>query len=155
MPLPKPWVDRIFEKLTLVYGHAFLARWRDLDMDAVKADWAQELDGFDAHPESIGYALRYLPEKPPSVVEFRALCRRAPLPSLPRLDSPCADPERMAAEVERARKAAKLAPQQRGDGKDWARCVLAAVGRGEKRSPNSVRIARDALRRELADASQA
>ena len=81
MSLPLPWVDRIFEKLTLVYGQAFLARWRDLDLDAVKADWAHELDGFERHPKAIAHALQALPpEKPPTVLQFRELARRAPLP---------------------------------------------------------------------------
>ena len=100
MSLPLPWVDRIFEKLTLVYGQAFLARWRDLDLDAVKHDWAHELDGFERHPKAIAHALQALPpEKPPTVLQFRELARRAPLPELPRLESPPADAERVAAEL--------------------------------------------------------
>ena len=40
MSLPLPWVDRIFEKLVLVYGQPFLARWRDIKLDAVKVELA-------------------------------------------------------------------------------------------------------------------
>jgi hypothetical protein len=80
MSLPMPWVERIFTKLTMVYGRDFLGRWEGLDISEVKADWAHELSGFKDHAESIAYALKNLPDsgKPPTVLEFRAMCRKAP-----------------------------------------------------------------------------
>ncbi|MFO0315292.1 MAG: hypothetical protein ACK50S_00185 [bacterium] len=77
--LPMPWVDRIFTKLTLVYGRPFMARYEGLDTDAVKADWAHELASFTTWPEALAYALSNLPpDRPPTVLEFRAIARRAP-----------------------------------------------------------------------------
>lgn len=102
MSLPIPWVDRIFEKLTLTYGREFIARWDNCGMPIadVKADWAHELGGFEAHPGSIAYALENLPaDRPPTVMQFRAICRMAPLPTLPALTSPKADPDRVRAEI--------------------------------------------------------
>lgn len=94
MALPLPWVDRIFEKLALVYGQAFLARWRDLDLDAVKADWAHELAGFEKHPEAIAYGLKNLPvDRPPNVLQFRAMCRKSPPPVFKALPAPAASEE--------------------------------------------------------------
>lgn len=88
MSIPLSWVDKIFTKLTLVYGHEFLNRWRDLDIDAVKADWAHELRGFKDQPHAIAYALENLQfSKAPNVFEFREIARRAPpagYKSLPR-----------------------------------------------------------------------
>ena len=79
MSLPSSWVEPIFTKLTLIYGQQFLRRWQDLDLDAVKADWAHELDGLDKSPKRIAYALQNLPpEKPPTVLEFRAICWKMP-----------------------------------------------------------------------------
>lgn len=104
MSLPSPWVDRIFDKLTLVYGHAFIGRWAGLDLQAVKADWAHELAGFERNPEAIKHALQHLPVEPPNVMQFRALANNAPPPELPRLPEPKADPER----VKRALQAARL-----------------------------------------------
>lgn len=97
MSLPLPWVDRIFTKLTLVYGHDFLNRWRDLDLDAVKADWAHELSGYETQPEALAHALKYLPPgKPPTVLEFRDLARKCPPPVFKALPAPEATPEQKA-----------------------------------------------------------
>jgi hypothetical protein len=75
MSLPETWVDRIFTKLSLVYGHQFLSRWDGLAMADVKADWAHELRGFAQNPGAISYALEHLPPgKAPTVLEFRAIC---------------------------------------------------------------------------------
>ena len=57
MGMPSAWIDRIFDKLTLTYGQAFLNRWKDLDLNAVKSDWMHELDGMERHPEAIAFAL--------------------------------------------------------------------------------------------------
>lgn len=79
MSFPAAWVDRIFEKLTMVYGHQFLGRWSGLDLEAVKADWGRELARFQQNPAALAYALDNLPaNEPPNVLEFRALCNRRP-----------------------------------------------------------------------------
>ena len=79
MSLPSSWVEPIFTKLTLIYGQQFLRRWQDIDLDSVKADWAHELDGLDKSPQRIAYALQNLPpEKPPTVLEFRAIAWKMP-----------------------------------------------------------------------------
>jgi hypothetical protein len=80
MALPSSWVDRIFDKLTLTYGHLFLGRWSGLDMQQVKADWAHELEPLRNSPHAIRYALENLPTEPPTVLQFRALCGKAPQP---------------------------------------------------------------------------
>lgn len=146
MSLPLPWVDRIFEKLTLVYGQPFLARWRDLDLDAVKHDWATELAGFERHSEAIAHALRNLPsDSAPTVLQFRDLARKAPAPDLPRLPEPKADPARVAAEL------AKLAPTKQAissgpvDHKAWAKRLIARHEAGERLNMTALRFAREAL----------
>lgn len=98
MPLPASWVDHLFAKLGVRYGAAFMRQWPDTAPDLVKADWAEVLDNVRA--ESISYALKYLPEKPPNAIQFRDICRRAPAPSdLARLQAPVpqADPDRVKA----------------------------------------------------------
>lgn len=145
MSLPSQWVDRIFEKLTLVYGQAFLARWRDLDLDAVKFDWAKELDGFERHPAAIAFALQNLDaDKPPTVLMFRAIACRAPAAVLPTLPAPKADPERVAAEL------AKLAPlraaaQPAHGMKDWAYRLKSRYDAGEKLNSNQIKCFQVAL----------
>ena len=118
MALPLIWTDRIFEKLTLTYGHAFLARWRDLDIDAVKSDWSTELAWFEKHPKAIAHALQNLPsDKPPTVLQFRDLCRSAPAPEVPRLPEPVADKARVDAELAKLR---PIVDRQEFSHKDWA-----------------------------------
>lgn len=101
MSLPLTWVDRIFRKLTLRYGREFAARWDDIGLSIadVKTDWCEELAGFVAHPEAIAYALENLPDRPPTVGQFKTICRTAPLPEVKLLPAPKANPQRVAAEL--------------------------------------------------------
>jgi hypothetical protein len=79
MSLPSAWVDRIFSKLTVAYGHRFLGLYSGIDLDAVKADWAEELTSFQQAPNAVRFALENLPsDHPPNVFQFRDLCRQAP-----------------------------------------------------------------------------
>lgn len=104
MPLPASWVDALFAKLTVAYGQRFLGLYAGLSLDAVKADWAETLDGLQTRPEVIKHALAHLPtDQPPTAMQFRQLCRNAPPPPAPRLDAPHAkpDPARMAEAIGR------------------------------------------------------
>ena len=69
MSLPLPWVDKIFLKLTLIYGRDFIGRWEGLEIADVKTDWGHELAGFENWPEAIAHALATCPPgKPPTVI---------------------------------------------------------------------------------------
>lgn len=145
MSLPTPWVDKIFDKLTVTYGQAFLRRWNDIDINAVKSDWAHELSGFAQKPRAIAWALENLPEdKPPTVLDFRRLCRSCPPELTPQIEGPKADPERVAAELR------KLAPlRQIGGDKDhkaWARVIISRHKAGEPVASATLWHAQQALR---------
>lgn len=145
MSLPEPWIDRIFDKLTLTYGQAFLRRWADIDLNAVKSDWGHELAGFAQHPRAIAWALQSLPtERPPTVLEFRALARRAPAEDVPRLPQPQADPARVAAELQ---KLAPLRQVTRQSKTFWAHRIIAKAASGEPVSRTVMAMATDAARR--------
>ena len=145
MSLPTPWVDRIFDKLMLVYGHHFIGRWSGMDLDAVKRDWGHTLDGMERHPDAIRHALHHLPsEKPPTVLQFRDLCRSAPLPKLPELPAPKADPARIAFAVERM-----LAAVGQDGGKAWAWRLRERESRGGLTAAQRA-MWREALRNEMA-----
>jgi len=88
MSLQDSWVDRIFTKLSMTYGRDFLSRWEGLELDDVKADWADELGGLSPTPDRIRYALENLPLKAPTVIEFRALAFSMPIVSMPALQAP-------------------------------------------------------------------
>ena len=143
MSLPAAWVDRIFDRLAIVYGEEFLARWRAVNMADVKTDWANTLGYYEADPGAIAWALENLPSgKPPTVLQFRDLCRQAPAPEVPRLPEPKAGPKRVAAEVAKLRGhlAATIAPTH--DGKAWADVILARAAAGERVAPYALACAK-------------
>lgn len=71
-------VDLIFGKCALVYGRDFAGKWEGMSLAEVKADWQRELTGC-LRIEAVRYALERLPvDRPPNVLQFRALCLAAP-----------------------------------------------------------------------------
>ena len=157
MSLPEPWVERIFDKLTITWGHQFLSRWDGMPLNKVKADWADELSAFQQHPRALWWALDNLPDRPPSAPEFKALARKAPQqafddPLQPRLPAPVAkaDPQRVEAELARLR--ASIGHRQ-GDNREWARQIVARHRAGDHATPTVLRMAQEALA--LAGASPA
>lgn len=101
MPLPSRTIDAIFARMLVRYGAAWLRMWADIPMEAVKADWANELDKMS--PAHVRYALDHLPaDYPPTVAQFRALALN--MPEYHRaLPAPKSTPSRVAAELARMR----------------------------------------------------
>lgn len=127
MPLPQSWVDALFARLSVRYGAAFLHQYGDADPEAVKADWAEALGGIRG--DAIAYALQYLPaDRPPTALQFRDACLRAPAPGAPRLAPPrTAPPEGVRDLGARMRARPRNAAQECLDG--IARAVSARGGR--------------------------
>lgn len=116
--LPVACIDKIFMKMALAYGRDFIYKYEGIPEEELKIDWAETLAGFYNHPEAIAYALQNLPDgKPPTAMEFRAICRRAPKKELPALPSPKVDKVRLA---EFAHKSEELVKKEKGT-LDWAR----------------------------------
>jgi hypothetical protein len=86
--LPSAWIDRIFSVLTARFGRDFLGRWEGIQLDIVKADWAEQLAGLQSRPDAIKYALDNVGTKAPNVAEFKELCGRAPVDGLLALRAP-------------------------------------------------------------------
>lgn len=150
MSLPSAWVDRIFEKLSLVYGTGFTRRWDGLDAAKVKADWAHELRGLAQAPQAIAHGLAHLPtDSPPTVLQFRQLCQRAPQMPAPELPSPPPDPQRVAQALAQMSQH-RQTPGQR-DPKAWAWALKAREER-DRRSVTRAQAAmwRTALEHEIA-----
>lgn len=98
MALPKEWIEKIFERMSLHYGSRFTSMWAGVDAEKLKAHWAHELAGLVNCPEVIGHALDHMPdERPPTLGEFRRLCHNAPRKPVPLLPAPKADPDRVKA----------------------------------------------------------
>ena len=145
MGLPAAWVDEIFSRLSVIYGRDFYGRWEGLSINDVKTDWGHALSGFEQHPEAIAYALANLPQRAPTVIDFRAVCRLAPLPVVAALESPKADPARVAAEfakLEPVRQQMRSAVGAFVDHKAWADPILARHDAGHHVNPNTLDCAR-------------
>lgn len=144
MALPLAWVDKIFMKMTLIYGREFIGRWEGIEVADVKTDWAHEMSGFENWPEAIAWGLQNLPHgKPLTVLEFRALCYKAPKPDRPQLPEPAARVERVAEELKKLRPITEK--PIRDDGREWARRIVAKHEGGAKVAPCTLRMAREAL----------
>ena len=72
MAMPLRYVREIHSRLSVRYGSQWRAKWDGVPMEAIEADWAQQLDGMQ--PDSIKKALESLPtDYPPTAPAFRAL----------------------------------------------------------------------------------
>lgn len=150
MSLPLPAIDRIFERLTAAYGRQFLDLYADIDAGSVKTAWGHELAVFGnaVGLRRIAWALDNLPERAPNPIQFRNLCRQAPMPEAPPLPAPAADPERVRAELERLGhkpKAERMRTPSAIDPKGWARAILMRHKAGEKIRPITLLFAQQAL----------
>lgn len=151
MSLPTKAVDRLFERLAATYGAAWTRQWADVPLSDVKTAWAHELAGYASETglKAVAWALENLPERSPNVIEFRAICRRAPAPELPRLPEPKAEPERLKRELSRLVDIRAKVASSGVDHKTWAKSLIARDAAGEKVRPISLRFAREALRLHL------
>lgn len=143
MSLPIEWVEKLFAKLTLNYGVDFLNRYKGIPLVDVKTDWSEELGGFGG--ERIAFALKNLPDRPPTSSQFRNLCLQAPAAEVPALPEPKADPERLKRELEKL--APLRAPAAHVDCKQWARVILESQ---KGRTPTVIQMAKNALSMEVA-----
>lgn len=149
MSLPTKWIDKIFEKLTLIYGRDFTSRYDHISITDVKTEWGGFLSGFIDHPEAIAFALDNLPDtKVPNVLEFRALCRQAPKFSSALLPAPKADPGVVTEQLRKMTASAFKTPKdERGnvDHKLWARRLKQRHEKGESLNLVQINAYRQAL----------
>jgi hypothetical protein len=75
-PLPEAWVERLFERMLLDYGKKFGDQWADSKMDVLIAHWARELAGYTGAEIKRGLDALSTREWPPTLPEFKKLCRR-------------------------------------------------------------------------------
>ena len=140
--LPIEWVDRLFQKLALVYGVDIAKRYSGLDPQAVKQEWSNCLSGFKDRPDAIKFALEHLPsDRCPSMLQFRDLCRQAPPPVQTALPEPKADKFVVTKEMAKLVKEA-FTP---GDPKAWAYRLKARHDKGEQLTMLQVKAYKEAL----------
>lgn len=140
--LPPKVINKLFFRLSNVYGSQWSSLWKDNDIEEVKDLWADELRFFANRLDSFAWALDHLPDRPPNLIQFKKLCFDAPAPhQAPAIDyaKPAPIPEAIAVEMK------KIAAPQTVDHKAWAMRILADVDNGIPRRYISVRFAKEAL----------
>jgi hypothetical protein len=129
MTLSTRVIDRLFDHLAATYGQQWMALWGAVPINDVKSLWAHELQGFAHRLEAIAYALDHLPERPPNLVQFKALCRQAPNAEAQPLPLPRADPERVRSALSTMR---STSDTHSSDGRTLAQtCIDGLIKRGE------------------------
>lgn len=73
--MPLTWVERLFEVMLTHYGKAFLDKWAVVSADRLKAQWAEKLAGLSSAELRRGVEALDECTFPPSLPEFRRLCR--------------------------------------------------------------------------------
>ena len=134
-------VELIFSKCALVYGREFIGRWEGQDLREVRADWRRELGRVLDNPQAVKHALENLPpDRPPTVLQFRALCINRPDYAPAQLPAPKADP----AVVARVLTAFK--PAEDTDPRAWAWRLRGREESGDRLSKAQRDMWREALR---------
>jgi hypothetical protein len=130
-----PYVDRLFARLLVRYGDAWTRKWDGIPIEAVKADWLEQLEGiFARNPKAVAYALEHLPaDFPPNSDQFLKLCLQKP-PEHVALPAPVSKPDPQFAatvvqRIEAAKPVTRLSP-----GEECAQRLEAIVARGGKLS---------------------
>lgn len=139
------FIEALFHRLTLRYGRAFLARWKAVPVDEVKADWRRELASYAKRPEAIEYALALLDsDEPPTAARFRDLCASTPTPAF----RPGPEPKQPQRAAEIRRKYLRPVAPRTGRERAWASEMVQRADAGERVPGYSLRLALDALGRQ-------
>lgn len=144
--LPDAWIDRLFQRFSVMYGNNWSGKWAGIPMADVRSAWAADLSFASA--EQIRKALDHCKshmQHPPSCPEFVGLCRSF----APAMDTRSMLPDkRKHGEIDervRAAIAEFLNPERKRDPKDWAREVLTLDAQGLYPSMQGVINAKRAL----------
>lgn len=144
-------VRKLFLMMHGNYGNSFFSKFatgvkdekgKDKGIRAAMLIWDSQLREYDADVIEIAAkrAAADFPQFPPTLPQFEAICKAvkprktfAEENGFPKLPPPAAQPLE------------KVSFDERRDGKDWARRILAREAAGEKINLTSVRFAREAL----------
>lgn len=124
------WVERIFSRMSAMYGRLFADMWAGSELHEVKAAWADDLGVFCG--QQIVWAMEQCKsrELPPTLPAFRNLCQQAPRPEVPALPAPRVPQEIAQQRARELRKQAERVAARRIDGLAWAKTPPASGARG-------------------------
>ena len=143
--LQQGWIERLFSRLSSLYGAAFARQWESTNLSDVKIVWAEKLGGFTA--AQIGAALKGCDDRPypPNLPEFIDLCRVAAKHESkpPTLEAPQLSVEER---MERARQLDAAASKAKGyNFHGWAKELRRRYLAGENLLPMQVSMASEAM----------
>ena len=85
--IPQAWIQRLFSRMAASYGNKVSAMWGDCPQADIIDAWRTGLQGFSG--DQIGAGLQRMldayPEWPPTLGQFRALCKAPSVPQAHRL----------------------------------------------------------------------
>lgn len=73
--LPNAWIERLFTRLSAMYGSKFAGMWAGADVTEVKRAWATGLAGYTAQELAAGLEACLAMAWPPTLPEFMRACR--------------------------------------------------------------------------------
>lgn len=73
--VPPQWIDRMFQRFAGMYGKHWLDMWVGIDLAGVKQVWSEELAGLSPQEIAAGMEACKTRTFPPTLPEFRSLCR--------------------------------------------------------------------------------
>ena len=143
----KDWIERIFARLSGIYGSEFTYKWADVDSDSLKAEWADALGGF--HAEDIASALQACRAQPkaPNLPEFASMCRQNMNTRTTKQIPPLTPAERVAAAkvAQTVAKAMSEKKENPNGKKQWAYRLMGREAKGESLPHVSKMFWREAL----------
>lgn len=77
--IPEHWIARLFAKMVAIWGDGFASKWAGVDMDELKATWAEGLAGQNEAGLKRGYAALFHEKRPPDLPRFIAMCHIDPM----------------------------------------------------------------------------
>ena len=80
--MPKKWIEKLFEAMSYTYGKKFSDQWGGVDSDGLKRHWASKLADFTGPEIKRGVDALEGREWPPTLPEFKLLCRPAINPTV-------------------------------------------------------------------------
>lgn len=150
MKLPDEWIEKVMEAMAVRYGAEWLRMWEGVPIAKVKEDWATGLGWLWRRPDALRYGLANLPESPPNMAQFRAICNRCPDPEQKALPRPKADPKVVAKGREALRRVQRQLADEKAAGPSAVDRLLQLEAAGQQLTPGQRGFLQAALARSSA-----
>ncbi|MFP4891248.1 hypothetical protein [Paraburkholderia sp. EG304] len=150
--IPEAWIEKLFARMSAIYGARFADLWRGVPIDDIKAIWRYGLAGTSDEGLRRGAAALFHTKYPPTLPEFIELCAPEPTmyqqhPALTdeRRTSPDQAREQLAKIRELASGLLRKHGAPAGGGIRWAYRLLQRAQDGEPITPHQIAFAKEAI----------